>query len=175
MKKTFFTLLAFLLLVCPLLLTACGSGGQTGVTDAAGVGNVALGKALASALMGGVVPDPLPITPVNTTGPALLSPQNGDTWGGHVVKFQWTPFSVTDPRGVTYHIQVFEMGGTGPIYDITGLTSTSVNLMLFDDNYQWTVSATDADGLVVATYPTWYFQVLNSDTAPPDCSVTWPT
>jgi len=172
----------FLMLLCTLIITglaACGDGGggsQTGMTGAARtlkfakdgtiqskVGNAKLAKALASALM----------APVTTTTLALLSPLNGDTVGGHVVKFQWTP--VSDPRVVAYHIVVSEMGGTGPIYDIADLTTTSINLMLFDDNYEWTCSATDKDGLVVATSATWYFQVLNSDTAPPDCSVLWPT
>jgi hypothetical protein len=114
------------------------------------------------------------VPPANTTTPALLSPPNGDTWGGHVVKFEWTP--VIDPSVVAYHIQVYEMGPGPLIYDITttDLTTTSLDLMLFDDNYEWTCSTIDAAGLVVATSDTWYFQVLNADTAPTDLVLIYP-
>lgn len=105
--------------------------------------------------------------------PALLQPPNGDTVGGHVIKFKWN--LVSDPSGVTYHIQVFDMSGAPVIYDVTDLTSNSIDLRLFDGNYGWTVSATDGAGNVGPNSTTWYFQVLNADTAPPDCAVTWPT
>src|SRR6185369_12754570 len=110
-------ILAWLLIpAIALALAACGGdgGGAQGGTVQSKVGNVTLGKALALEL----------VTPVDTalfnSTPALVSPQNGDTWGGHVVKFNWV--SVSDPRVVAYHLKVSEMGGTGPIYDITGLT-----------------------------------------------------
>ena len=104
--------------------------------------------------------------------PTLSSPPNGDTLGGHVFTFQWNP--VTDPSGVTYHITVFDMSGAPIIWDVTDLTNTSIDLMLFMGNYGWTVSAIDGAGNVSPDSTTWYFQVLNVDTAPADMAVLWP-
>ena len=105
--------------------------------------------------------------------PTLSSPPNGGTVGGHTTKFQWN--SVTDPSGVKYHIKVFDISGAPVIHDVDNLTGTSIDLLLFDGNYGWTVNATDGAGNVGPDSVTWYFQVLNVDTAPPDCAVIWPT
>ena len=129
-------------------------------------------SALIVMLLGGLpaMAQVIDVTP--PPAPTLSSPPNGDTVGGHVIKMKWNP--VSDPSGVTYHIKVFDMSGAPIIQEVTDLTSGSIDLRLFDGNYGWTCNAVDGAGNVGPDSVIWYFQVLNADTAPPDCSLTWP-
>jgi hypothetical protein len=104
--------------------------------------------------------------------PALTLPANGDHLDTHNVRFEWDP--VPDMSGVTYRIVVTDMGNGTVLHDVSGITDPNISLLLYDADYEWTVTATDGAGNVGLPSEGAYCQVASADHMAPDTTVTAP-
>jgi hypothetical protein len=101
----------------------------------------------------------------------VTSPPNGDQLDTHNVRFEWNP--VADESGVTYNIVVTDMDHGITLWDVSGISGSNINLLLYDAYYSWHVTATDGAGNVGPASEEWYCLVVAVD-AVPDATVTAP-
>ncbi|MBI5585856.1 MAG: hypothetical protein HY892_18750 [Deltaproteobacteria bacterium] len=109
---------------------------------------------------------------ISPPAPILQYPPNGDQLDTHNVRFQWN--SVYDMSGATYTIVVDDIANGITLHNVSGITGNSIDLLLYDSNYSWTVTATDGAGNVGSASETSYCLVAATDYAPPDATLTAP-
>jgi len=105
---------------------------------------------------------PEPTTTFDSTPPEvpeLIAPGDGENTPDATPTFAWT--SVSDPSGVTYHIQVDnDPDFSSPEVNVTGLIdNTYTSPKLANENYSWRVRAVDGAGNVSDWSSVWTFLI----------------